>query len=196
LLIKTHIRVHSWLSMVVDRLKLGRILQKPDGIITVSIDDAELDNLVKALQASYGKQELAKLVWDRNRKNDAKYFSVGHEYMLVFANNADYLKEKQMVFREPKEGLSDARVYFARIRREHGDDWGKIREAWLKWFETIPVSDPRRRLMRFSKVGPKGPYRDDGDLSWPGGGGPRYEVIHPVTKMPTKIPRGGCDLTP
>lgn len=46
-------------------------------------------------------------------------------------------------------------------------------------------------MIRYSKVGPKGPYRDDGNPSWPGGGGPRYEVLHPITKKPCKIPSRG-----
>jgi adenine-specific DNA-methyltransferase len=33
------------------------------------------------------------------------------------------------------------------------------------------------------------------DISWPGGGGPRYEVLHPVTKKPVKIPKRGW-MTP
>src|SRR5690606_23238747 len=35
------------------------------------------------------------------------------------------------------------------------------------------------------------PYRDDGNLSWPGGGGPRYEILHPETKRPCKVPSRG-----
>ena len=45
--------------------------------------------------------------------------------------------------------------------------------------------------MRYSKVGPRGPYRDDGNMNWPGGGGPRYEVRHPVTDRACKIPNSG-----
>lgn len=40
-----------------------------------------------------------------------------------------------------------------------------------------------------------GPYRDDGDLSWPGGGGPKYEVLHPKTGQPCKVPSRGWRYT-
>jgi adenine-specific DNA-methyltransferase len=46
-------------------------------------------------------------------------------------------------------------------------------------------------MMRFVKVGSRGPYRDDGNISWPGGNGPRYEVLHPITKKPVPVPSRG-----
>ncbi|MEI7903086.1 MAG: DNA methyltransferase, partial [bacterium] len=181
----------TWLSMLTDRLSAGRALESQLATITISIDDAELDRLCEAVRCIYGPQEVAKLVWDRNRKNDARYFSVGHEYMVVVAHDRGALAAAQVKFREPKDGIEEARRLFDQLRAVHADEWIAIRLAWLAWFETIPVSDPRRRLMRYTKVGPQGPYRDDGNPSWPGGGGPRYEILHPVTKRPVKIPSRG-----
>lgn len=188
----------SWLSMVNDRLLKARSFNNEDGTIAVSIDDVENGRLTESLDRTYGSyNELATLVWDRNRKNDAKFFSVGHEYMLIYAKNRNLLEEKGVKFREPKEGLEDAKAKFERLRKKHDSDWKKIREDWIAFFDHIPVSDPRRRLMRYTKVGPRGPYRDDGDISWPGGGGPRYEVKHPETGKPVKIPsRGWVYSTP
>ena len=51
--------------------------------------------------------------------------------------------------------------------------------------------DPRLPLARFTKVDERGPYRDDGDPSWPGGGGPRYDVLHPTTGKPCTVPSRG-----
>jgi adenine-specific DNA-methyltransferase len=65
--------------MLADRLVLGRMLDSAGSTLTISIDDDELDRLCQLLRVVYGENELAKLVWDRNRKNDAKFFSVGHE---------------------------------------------------------------------------------------------------------------------
>lgn len=181
----------SWMSLMHDRLLAGKALQPPEGTITVSIDDDELHRLATLLNVTYGDHELAKLVWDRNRKNDAKFFSVGHEYMLVWAKDKDHLVQQGIKFREPKEGLDDAKKVFKKLKKVHGENWDAVREGWKAWFDDIPVSDPRRRLMRFNKVNSKGPYRDDRDLSWPGGGGPRYEVKHPETGLPCKVPSRG-----
>ena len=181
----------SWLAMLADRLASGRNLGGPLSTLSVSIDDVELDRLCEMLRGVYGEQELAKLVWDKNRKNDAKFFSVGHEYMVVLAKNKQDLIKAKVRYREPIGGLEDAKAHFQLLREQFNDDWEQIRLGWLQWFENIPVSDPRRRMIRHSKVGSRGPYRDDGNPSWPGGGGPRYQVLHPATGKPCKVPSRG-----
>jgi adenine-specific DNA-methyltransferase len=186
-------RFHSdWLSMMYPRLKLARNLLTSDGFIVVSIDDAEFSALEMLLDEVMGAQnKLAVLVWDRNRKNDARYFSVGHEYMLVYARDKTVLQERGTRLREPQAGLAEARETYRTLRAACSDDWNAIRSEWRKYTSSFPADDERRKLGRFSKVGPRGPFRDDGDISWPGGGGPKYEVLHPQTGRPTKIPAGG-----
>ena len=79
-------RFHSdWCSMIYSRLMLARNLLSDDGVIFISIDDAETENLRKICDEILGEQNFVVcLVYDKNRKNDAKYFSIGHEYMLVY----------------------------------------------------------------------------------------------------------------
>lgn len=186
-------RFHSdWLSMLYPRLKLARNILRDDGLILVSIDDAEFPNIRKILDEVFGESNfLATLVWDRNRKNDAKYFSVGHEYMVVYAKNEHLLSENQVIFRGEKDGVEDVRVEFDRLTAIYGSDWAAVRQGLQEFFRTIPDDDSRAPLKRFNKVDCKGPYRDDGNINWPGGGGPTYEVIHPETKKPCKLPTSG-----
>ncbi len=184
-------RESSWLAMLTDRLALGRALSKHLCCVAVSIDDYELHNLTTLMQGVLGMEELAKLVWDRNRKNDARFFSVGHEYMLVYTDDKQALYDAGVKFREPKDGLDEARKYFLSIKRKYSSDMDSLRKAWLAWFDSIPVADPRYKLRRYSKVNEKGPYRDDGNISWPGGGGARYEVIHPATGKSVPVPKRG-----
>ncbi|HGY8124702.1 TPA: DNA methyltransferase, partial [Escherichia coli] len=100
-------RYHTdWLNMIYPRLKLAKNLLRNDGVIIISIDDSELSNIKITLDEIFGGENyLATLVWDRNRKNDAKYFSVGHEYMLVYARNESYLTDSEIIFRGAKEGV-------------------------------------------------------------------------------------------
>lgn len=186
-------RFHSdWLSMLYPRLKLARNFLREDGVIFVSIDDVEFPNLRKILDEVFGESNfLATLVWDRNRKNDAKYFSVGHEYMAVYAKNERLLSESQIIFRGEKDGVEDVRNEFDRLKAIHGTDWVAVRQGLLDFYRSIPDDDSRAPLKRFTKVDGKGPYRDDGNINWPGGGGPTYEVIHPETKKPCKLPTSG-----
>jgi adenine-specific DNA-methyltransferase len=188
---KDNFQHSSWISFIVDRLHLGGLMQTKDGTITISIDDKEVENLQRVLLSTYGEQELAKLVWDRNKKNDAKFFSVGHEYMIVYAKDKQWLKNNKVKYREPREGLGEAQTYYAKLLKKYETDWSKIKEGWDNFFENMVMSDPRKRMSRFGKVGPKGPYRDDGNINWPGGGGPTYEIKHPSTNKPVKIPKSG-----
>ena len=186
-------RFHSsWLSFMYPRLAVAQRLLREDGFIVVSIDDAEVANLRLLMNTIFGEENfIATLVWDRNRKNDAKYFSVGHEYMLVYARNIGRLQDDGVVLRAPKEGVEEVRGLFEKLRKEHKDDWGKVREGLKAFYATFPEDDTRKPLARFTKVDERGPHRTDGDIKWPGGGGPKYEVIHPVTKKPVKTPSSG-----
>lgn len=186
-------RFHSdWLDMIYPRLRLARNLLTEDGYIVVSIDDAEFAAMELLLDEVMGSDnKLAVLVWDRNRKNDARFFSVGHEYMLVYARDKATLTANETRLREPQQGIEEARERIKQLGTTYGTDWDAVQTAWRKWTSAFPADDDRRKLGRFSKVGPRGPFRDDGDIAWPGGGGPRYEVLHPETGRPCKIPVSG-----
>ncbi|QFG67344.1 site-specific DNA-methyltransferase [Ornithinimicrobium pratense] len=186
-------RFHSdWLDMIYPRLKLAKSLLTPDGYIVVSIDDAEFSALELLLDEVFGaSNKLAVLVWDRNRKNDARFFSVGHEYMIVYARNKSILTERGTRLREPQSGIVEAREFIADATARNADDWEATQAEWRKWTSSFPKDDERRKLGRFSKVGPRGPYRDDGDISWPGGGGPRFDILHPATGNLCKVPPRG-----
>ena len=189
-------RFHSnWLSMMYPRLSHARQLLREDGFIVVSIDDAEQANLVRLMDEVFGEENrVAVLVYDRNRKNDAKLFSVGHEYMVVYARNKARLTETDVVLRAAKEGVEEVRAEFDRLVGHHGEDWVKVREGLLAFYQTFGDDDPRRPLARYRKVDRHGPYRDDRDIGWPGGGGPRYRISHPVTRRAVKQPAAGWRL--
>ena len=95
--------IPKWLDMMYPRLFLGRNLLQQDGFIVVSIDDSELANLRLLMNEVFGEENFAAvLVFDRNRKNDAKLFSVGHEYMVVYARNKEFLKSLNLTSASPQ----------------------------------------------------------------------------------------------
>lgn len=186
-------RFHTdWLNMMYPRLKLARDLLADDGVLFISIDDAEVENLRKITDEIFGFNNfIACLVYDKNRKNDAKYFSVGHEYILVYFKNVSFMKDLGVVLRAPKEGVEEVREEFKRLRELYHDDWKQVADGLKKIYSSWPAGDKRRSLARFTKVDENGPYRDDGNINWPGGGGPMYDVIHPVTGKVCKKPVSG-----
>ena len=87
----TNGRFHSdWCSMIYSRLMLARNLLAEDGVIFISIDDNEQENLKKCCDEVFGGQNfVAQLVWERAYapKNDAKFISNSHDYVLMYARN-------------------------------------------------------------------------------------------------------------
>lgn len=87
----TNGRFHSdWCSMIYSRLMLARNLLTDDGVIFISIDDNEVENLKKICDEVFGGQNfVAQLVWERafSPKNDARFVSNSHDYVLMYAKN-------------------------------------------------------------------------------------------------------------
>ena len=84
-------RFHTdWLNMIYPRLKVARNLLTDDGVIFISIDDHEVENLKKVCCEIFGDNNyVAQFIWERAYApmNDAKYVSVHHDYVLMFAKN-------------------------------------------------------------------------------------------------------------
>lgn len=84
-------RYHSdWLSMMYPRLKLARNLLKEDGVIFVSIDDHEIDNLRELCDEVFGAQNfVAQIIWQKvyAPKNSAQWFSEDHDYIVCYARD-------------------------------------------------------------------------------------------------------------
>lgn len=91
---ETNGRFHSsWCSMMYPRLKLARNLLSEDGVIFISIDDHEVDNLQKVCDEIFGESNFVnKVVWIRNStgKTVSKQLTVNIEYLLIYGKNTEY----------------------------------------------------------------------------------------------------------
>ena len=85
-------RFHSdWCSMIYSRLLLARNLLTDDGVIFISIDDNEQENLKKLCDEVFGRTNfIANLIWKSKSggANDSRFFAVDHEYIVVYAKSA------------------------------------------------------------------------------------------------------------
>jgi len=185
-------RFHSdWLSMMLPRLKLARSLLAEDGVILMSIDDGEQASFRRIADEVLGERNfLAQLVWEKGRKNDAKFFSTGHEYVLVYAKSKSLLREQDTLWREEKPGAREIWDEYVRLREVHGADDAAVERDISTWFAGLPKSEPAKKWSRYRRIDAAGPWRDR-DISWPGGDGPQYDVPHPTTGQPCKVPDGG-----
>lgn len=82
-------RFHTdWLNMMYPRLKLARNLMREDGLLFVSIDDSESENLRRLLTEVFGEENFVGcLVWQKkvSPSNDSQFFSNDHEYIIAYA---------------------------------------------------------------------------------------------------------------
>ena len=105
----TNGRFHSdWCSMIYSRLLLSRNLLTEDGVIFISIDDNEQENLKKCCDEVFGAQNfIAQLIWERAYapKNDARFISNSHDYVLMYARDIT----KFVIGRLPRTEEANAR---------------------------------------------------------------------------------------
>ena len=85
-------RYHSdWCSMIYSRLMIARSLLSDDGVIFISIDDNEVENLKKICNEVFGKtNSLVDAIWVSGR-TAASHFTNSHEYVLGFAKDINTL---------------------------------------------------------------------------------------------------------
>lgn len=195
---ETNGRFHSnWLNMMYPRLRLARELLSERGAVFMSIDDSEVQNLKTIANEIFGESNfIAQMVWAAGRKNDSKYISISHEYILIYAKNISALKDNGTIWRKKKDGLDAIYAEYDRLKADHGNDYQSISTGLKAWYKGLGNDNPSKKHKHYVSVDGKGIYFAS-DISWPGGGGPRYEVLHPKTHQPVPIPsRGWLFSTP
>ncbi|OQW59898.1 MAG: site-specific DNA-methyltransferase [Nitrospira sp. ST-bin4] len=102
-------RFHSkWLNMMYPRLYLAKNLLREDGVFFISIDDNEADNLKKLCNEIFGEENfLANIIWQKvyAPKSSAKHFSEDHDYILVFARNAEHWRPELLPRTEEQDSV-------------------------------------------------------------------------------------------
>src|SRR6266852_3445460 len=89
-------RFHSkWLNMMYPRLYIARNLLREDGVIMISIDDHEQDNLKTVMREVFGEENFcATFVWNTEGNTDNQYaVKVNHEYVLAYYKNAAFAND-------------------------------------------------------------------------------------------------------
>lgn len=185
-------RFHSkWMNMIYPRLFLARNLLQEDGVICISINDKELYNLKQLTDQIFGEENfIATLVWEKGRKNDAKRVSVGHEYMVLYAKNLAFIEDITQPWREPKEGIQEIIDVYTEAKSIHLEQFEKISEELISFYKSLDADHPSKKYARSRFVDQRGIWRDN-NISWPGGGGPKYDLLHPITGQPCKVPDDG-----
>ena len=96
-------RFHTdWLNMIYPRLKVARDLLTEDGVIFISIDDNEIENLRRICDEIFGAANFRNTILTRRRvkslnsqfaDNGLQTLNVGFEYVLVYAKSKEFVMQ-------------------------------------------------------------------------------------------------------
>jgi adenine-specific DNA-methyltransferase len=180
-------KFHSdWISMINARLLVAHSLLKRDGVLFVSIDDNEVNNLRRILDQTFGNENfIAQVVWEGAFKNDAKQIGTNHEYVLVYAKDRNQLPREWGL---RKEGVEPVLREAARLQKEFRGRWDEASSAMGAWF-IANKAKPLFANRRFRLIDARGAYKED-DPTAPGGR--KFKLINPKTKeiIPLRPNRG------
>lgn len=181
-------RFHTdWLNMIYPRLKLSKDLLADDGVIFISADDNEIENLKKMCDEIFGRSCFVDCItWNKRvPKNDNKGIGNIHEYILVY--NKSSLSSRQ--FTMLKDGLQEIYGLLETLKKRKTP----IEEAEKELRNLYSKKGYDRGITLYNNLDDN--YEPWGkiNMSWPNAEtfGPRYDVIHPATNKPTKVPDRG-----
>jgi len=175
----------KWLCMMVPRLKLLKELLRKDGVIFISLDNNEAFNFKQVADEIFGEENfLGVVVLQTATDNNPTQIATEHEYIFSYA--AD--KEFQETWTAISEGAEKIQEKYTELKSEHEDDLEKIQKELRVWIKENTES--LDKVTHYDNVDAKGVFHD-GDVANTKFGGYEYEVLHPVTKKPCKIPEKG-----
>ena len=179
-------RFHTdWLNMIYPRLRLEKDLLTEDGVIFVSIDDNEIDNLTKICGEVFNESNfIGCIILQTATDNNPRQISTEHEYILCYAKN----KSIQTAWQSDSEKAQMIQNKYLELKRAFGDDIETIQNELRKWIKKN--ADTLSGVTHYDNVDEKGVFHD-GDIANTVFGGYKYEVIHPVTGRPCKVPDKG-----
>ena len=187
---KDSFRHSSWCSMMYDRLKLTQYLMNDTSAVLTSCDENEITDLHCVYNESFGEDNfLSDIIWEGSSKNDQKYLSISHEYIVTALKNKQYMDSTDIRWLERKEGLDDIYQVFDAIVKKYPGNYQKQEEELKKWYKKLPDDTPAKKQKHFCCVDKRGIFFPD-NISKPENGY-YYDVIHPITGKPCKKPKGG-----
>jgi adenine-specific DNA-methyltransferase len=166
-------RFHTaWLNMIYPRLRLARDLLTDDGVIFISIDDNEVENLKKLCNEIYGEGNFeGHIHWRRrhNQPNDkTKMIGLVAEHILVYAKNSDF-------FRAAGVGKIDLTGDFSNPDNDQRGDWAS--KPWKVGSDQsgsrYTITTPSGAVLNEEWMGEEATYREllaDNRIIFPRGG--------------------------
>ncbi len=173
--------------MMYQRIRIAKNILAPNGVIMISIDDAETANILHICHEIFGEANfVGTIIWKNATDNNPTNVAVEHESIHVFA------KSKVDLEWAWKSSVSDIKEVLIRVGGqlvgEHKDP-AELQSAYTAWFrENKSQLGP---LDRYKYIDSDGVYTGSQSVHNPGKEGYRYDVLHPKTGKPCKEPLMG-----
>ena len=168
-------RFHTdWLNMMYPRLRLAKDLLSDDGVIFISIDNNEIDQIVKLGSEIFGESNYIGTISNTNNpkgRSDDKYIATAHEYIVVFAKNISMLTwygfepTEEIIKRYNKVDADGQKYREIDLRKTGENDLREDRPNLFYYFyynETTGEYFPSRDDMTVSGAIQIKPQREDG----------------------------------
>ncbi len=179
-------RHSKWLSFIEKRISLSKELLSNKGIIFISIDENEYAPLKMLCDDIFGENNFVEnIIWNKRVPKNDKGIGNIHEYIIAYVNNPDY-KYKLMC---QKDGINAIELL---LEQSHEEKWlpEKLEVELKKLYKSEKYP---RAITLYNCVDNNNEIFGKINMSWPNGNtfGPRYDVIHPISKKPVKVPDRG-----
>lgn len=186
-------RHSKWLSFMDKRLRLAKKLLSEKGVIFISIDDNEINQLKLLCDEIFiEKNFIAKMIWQQGKKSSGNLIGINHEYVLAYANNRELIDSPLISWKQKKQGLDKIYSKFEKLKKEYKDDFKGIEKEIKKWFNSLSENDSAYSSKHYSLVDEKGLFFADNSCA-PDRPETRChkKLIHPITLKETVVPKLG-----
>lgn len=179
-------RHSKWISFMAERLKVAQKLLSCQGVIFISIDENEFAQLKMLCDEVFGENNfIESIIWNKRVPKNDKGIGNIHEYILLYSKCSDFKYKFMMA----KDGMDDIIKLMDDCKRKKIP----INETEEKLKQLYKKKAYDRAITLYNSV--DNDYRIWGkiNMSWPNGNtfGPRYDVLHPKTNKPVKVPDRG-----
>lgn len=178
----------KWLNQMAPTLRIIRDLMAPHGVIFVHINDIELPRLLLLMEEIFDeKNRIGMAIWEGAAANLGSRIGVQHEYVVVWAKDLSASPTGWSGFISgTRQTMLD---HFEEIKKDHPTDEA-IDRAWAKWVKAH--KEELGGLAPYARADRGGPFRGV-SLHQPSGNGLRYDVLHPATGKPCRLPAAGLN---
>lgn len=178
----------KWLNFMAPRLAmLCELLNDDNGVLLVSINDIEIFRLGMLLNEIFGEENhVGTLIWKGSTDNNPTRIATEHEYILCYAKNKERLPSPWL------SNHSDAKDQMLKAYEAIKAETSDIAVIQRRFRAFIRENkDSLQPLTHYTLVDEQGPYTGSRKVHKPVSGGYFYDVIHPVTGKPCKLPARG-----